>query len=454
MSEEIELQASSTTSPLHPHCVTPSLPHSPSPCSISREVYHSQTQCASLFSVSPIEVPADYAAAVREQRRVFVCWEVMVAALGPLVFRFALGATDTDTDTDQRDDAWGSGLHVVEWIVLAVAFIDTVSWLFRGLPLVSGTPTMVESSLSCVVEGGVALGCCTPIVSEDEAIFLRSLLGRTCTALATCTGRHRVRGLYADTILNEKRGAGEEARRHMWFAWQHFVAALVRISRARRKQQQQQQQANHTAESGADHDKLSEADVVMRRMRLSSIFQSPSSYGKSEKQPHKENKGQSQVENQLNSINENYADSSCGSKPVVDTSNGNIPVKVCGPSSGSNSVSGQPRRSRLQSIFSKEAFAPREGSDVNSLPGTATGVESNSGGGMSLATKAKRRPSRINSLYSTAQPEHTMTRVAIENGMMEEESTNGGNETSSSTTARSSWRDADSCPKTKVKEFV
>lgn len=271
MIDEVELQ-NSFVNPLHAGLKGTGVE------SVARTVYNSAEQCASLFSVTPIKVPSHYAEAVRMNRLVFVLLELVVAVAAPLVFRFTLGATD------EAGDAWGSGMGAVEWFLLFVAFIDTLSWLLRGPPMVSGTPTHLDSSLPCVVEGGVALGCCTPIVSEDEAVFLRSLLGRTCTSLATCTSRHRLRGLYADTILNEKRSGGEEARRHMWFAWQHFVAVLVRTSKMRRKLESSAESSScestalqlpaRTARTAS-----SENGDLLRRMRLSSIFQAPSSRG-------------------------------------------------------------------------------------------------------------------------------------------------------------------------------
>jgi hypothetical protein len=77
--------------------------------------------------------------------------------------------------------------------------------------------------------GTAVLGCTTPIVSENEAIFLRGLVGRTLTALHTMGGRHRIKGLYVDTILNESRKDGDDKRLQMWFAWIQFIEHLAKM---------------------------------------------------------------------------------------------------------------------------------------------------------------------------------------------------------------------------------
>lgn len=125
---------------------------------------------------------------------------------------------------------WGGDLHFIEWFILLVIFVDTVGNILKALPLVSGRPTELESSRLCRLDGQAVLGLASPFVSEDEAVFLRSLLGRTCTMLRTVSGRHTLQSLYVDTILNEKRGSGEKSRYHLWVAWLQFLDRMAMIS--------------------------------------------------------------------------------------------------------------------------------------------------------------------------------------------------------------------------------
>jgi hypothetical protein len=73
----------------------------------------------------------------------------------------------------------------------------------------------------------VVLGLCSPFVSEDNTILLRSLLGRTCTMLHTCGGRHNIQGLYVDTIMNERRLKGERHRKNIWLGWMAFLSDIA-----------------------------------------------------------------------------------------------------------------------------------------------------------------------------------------------------------------------------------
>ena len=130
---------------------------------------------------------------------------------------------------DKTTSVWMSGLNWIEWLVLITIFLDCFGNVLRYFPVVSGRPTELESARSCTCEGVTVLGCTSPFVSEDEAIFLRSLIGRTTTVFHTIGGRHNISGLYLDTILNEKRGKGEANRRHLWLSWIEFVTILGRI---------------------------------------------------------------------------------------------------------------------------------------------------------------------------------------------------------------------------------
>lgn len=132
-------------------------------------------------------------------------------------------------DTDKKESKWMSGINWVEWVVLITIFFDCFGNLLRYLPVLSGRPTELESARSCLCEGITVVGCTSPFVSEDEAIFLRSLIGRTATVFHTVGGRHNMHGMYLDTILNEKRGKGETNRKHLWYCWMEFVTLLARI---------------------------------------------------------------------------------------------------------------------------------------------------------------------------------------------------------------------------------
>lgn len=141
-----------------------------------------------------------------------------------------LGSNETNVyETGDYTTIWGKNLDWIEWVVIMVIFFDTFGNVLRGLPVVSGRPTEIESSRTCMIEGILCMGCFSPFVSEDEAIFLRSLLGRTTTIFHTVGGRHTMQGIYIDCILNEKRGKGEENRKRLWLAWLKFITTLARI---------------------------------------------------------------------------------------------------------------------------------------------------------------------------------------------------------------------------------
>ena len=136
-----------------------------------------------------------------------------------------INATVIDDDGVELT-GWGSTFNMWDWIVLITVFLDTLGNFMRFLPLLSGRPADVESSKSVQCSGTAVLGCSTPIVSENEAIFLRGLIGRTLTAMHTIGSRHVIKGLYLDTIINEFRGKNEERRTQMWCAWIQFCEVL------------------------------------------------------------------------------------------------------------------------------------------------------------------------------------------------------------------------------------
>ena len=142
--------------------------------------------------------------------------------------KISSNATET-YGSGEMTSVWGSGIDWVEWIVLITIFLDCFGNILRYLPVMSGRPTELESARSCLCEGISVIGCASPFVSEDEAIFLRSLIGRTATVFHTVGGRHNLQGLYLDTIVNEKRLKGEANRKHLWLAWLEFITLIARI---------------------------------------------------------------------------------------------------------------------------------------------------------------------------------------------------------------------------------
>jgi hypothetical protein len=135
---------------------------------------------------------------------------------------------------------WASGLTGIDWLILATLFIDTFFNFFRFLPLLSGIstgPAELASTSSVTCKGICSIGVSTPIVSENEPLFLRSLLGRTATVFHTIGGRHNIQGCYVDAILNELRGEKkasqleEKKRVHIWTAWMIFLTDLANLDR-------------------------------------------------------------------------------------------------------------------------------------------------------------------------------------------------------------------------------
>lgn len=200
--------------------------------------FHSKGPKMSLYSSSPIEITSEYAHIIFKERTIFLFNLFILTVASPLVFRYVMGSYGSD------QVVWGAGINEIEWTILFVAFFDSFNNILRGLPMVSGKPTQVESTNSVSCHGTAVIGNCSPFVAEDEAIFLRGLLGKTCTALNTCAGRHTIRGLYVDTILNEKRLKGEEYRKMQWLSWMKFINSMIQLClkiKLRQEQQQQQQ---------------------------------------------------------------------------------------------------------------------------------------------------------------------------------------------------------------------
>jgi len=122
---------------------------------------------------------------------------------------------------------WGKTFNVFDWIVIFTIFFDTVGNLLRFMPILCGRPTDIESAKSVQCSGVAVVSNATPIVSENEAIFLRGMIGRTLCIFHTIGSRHNLKSLYVDTIVNEFRGKGQDKRTQMWCAWIQFVEVLA-----------------------------------------------------------------------------------------------------------------------------------------------------------------------------------------------------------------------------------
>ena len=122
---------------------------------------------------------------------------------------------------------WGSTLTPFDWLVLITIFFDTVGNILRFMPILCGRPTDIEAAKSVQCSGVAIIGNGTPIVSENEAIFLRGMVGRTLCVFHTIGSRHDLRSIYIDTIINEFRGKNQDKRTQMWCAWMQFIEVLA-----------------------------------------------------------------------------------------------------------------------------------------------------------------------------------------------------------------------------------
>lgn len=160
---------------------------------------------------------------------------------------------------------WGGSLTIYDWIVLLTIFFDTCGNFMRFLPILCGRPTDIESAKSVQCSGCAVLGCSTPIVSENEAIFLRGLVGRTLTVLHTIGSRHNIKGLYLDCIVNEFRGKGEDKRIQMWCAWIQFIEVIAGMKT--RQMSWEHNLSDRNDEKNATHQHLLETNKKARVIR-------------------------------------------------------------------------------------------------------------------------------------------------------------------------------------------
>jgi hypothetical protein len=180
-----------------------------------------------LFSSLPIKATDECKALMERERAIIVACLFVTVFFGPLIFRYGIGSSRSTGDDDTV--VWGSAIDSWECYFLSVLFLAFITNVFRMLPQICGAPAAVESSQKCILEGQASLGCCSPFCSEDEAILLRSFIGRTNTIFFTCGGRHEIEGMYVDSILNEKRLKGENNRINQWVAWMQFLTTLVEV---------------------------------------------------------------------------------------------------------------------------------------------------------------------------------------------------------------------------------
>jgi hypothetical protein len=126
---------------------------------------------------------------------------------------------------------WGQNIKAVSWVVLIVLFFSAFSQYMKYAPVMSGRPKeLLRSVPEC--KGKAVVSVVTPIVDEDYALFLRSLLGRALTVFHTVANKeHKIQGLYVDTIINEeRRGKVMEIRNIVWKAFNYFLLEVVLIT--------------------------------------------------------------------------------------------------------------------------------------------------------------------------------------------------------------------------------
>lgn len=138
-----------------------------------------------------------------------------------------LTSNSTFEKTTVTGTKWGSTLTPFDWLVLITIFFDTVGNILRFMPILCGRPTDIEAAKSVQCSGVAIIGNGTPIVSENEAIFLRGMVGRTLCVFHTIGSRHDLRSIYIDTIINEFRGKNQDKRTQMWCAWMQFIEVLA-----------------------------------------------------------------------------------------------------------------------------------------------------------------------------------------------------------------------------------
>ena len=108
--------------------------------------------------------------------------------------------------------------------------MESFGALCKFLPILVGLPTEKELHSQVQTKGTAVIVLTTPIVAENEAIFLRTLIGRTLTAFHTMGGRHVVRGFYLDMIIDELRNNKWLLRAHIFAAWIDYLGFLCSLN--------------------------------------------------------------------------------------------------------------------------------------------------------------------------------------------------------------------------------
>eukprot|EP01038_Epipyxis_sp_PR26KG_P004440 gene4440-6279_t len=148
----------------------------------------------------------------------------------PLGFRYIIACSVTSPinvsmmiDPSVENVIVASSLSPADWIVIVVTFVYTCCLLGKLSTILGGLPTSPKASSSVDCTGSGVLVTCTPIVAENEPIFLRNLIGRCALTLHTVNGRHSIDGMYIDAVCNESRSVGDDNRLKLWAAWMLFM---------------------------------------------------------------------------------------------------------------------------------------------------------------------------------------------------------------------------------------
>ena len=162
-----------------------------------------------------------------------MCCFVFVVIVSPLVIRYTLSTSGQDNiflpsaNFWSVSSDWGAGLTILEWVILVTLAMQNFMGLVPITSVLSGKPTCVRSGANVQCSGSAVIGTCTPFLTENEAIFLRSLLGRFATAFHTMGSRHDLTGFYVDAIVNEVRCKEDDPRLLQWMAWVDFIEFLA-----------------------------------------------------------------------------------------------------------------------------------------------------------------------------------------------------------------------------------
>lgn len=169
---------------------------------------------------------------------VFFC--VFITITSPLCCRYVL-STLGDKEEHMKDGGplgldispmghWPQDFTFIEIALLFVLVMGNFANIAKWIGLLSGYPNSPMNGLQVELEGHIVIGTCTPILGENDAVFLRSLLGRHAAAFHTVLGRHDIEGLYIDIFANEQRSRTEKnVRLNQWCAWIEFIQFMAEL---------------------------------------------------------------------------------------------------------------------------------------------------------------------------------------------------------------------------------